>query len=136
VSEDNKALVRRFYEGIVNDRRLELAHEVLDPAYIDHAPMPIEVPGPEGFKRRVAQLHAMFAIRITREDMTAEDDRIAFRWTIQGEHIGEFAGIEPTGRAITITGLNLERIANERIVEHWSEYDQRALMDQIGSKDR
>ncbi len=131
MSEKNKALVRRFYEGIVNERNLALAYEMLDPDYIDHAPLPIEIPGPEGFRRRVEQLHQMFEIRISLEDITADQDRVAFRWTINGTHVGEFAGVAPTQRAVTITGINLERIADGRIVEHWSEYDQLALMNQV-----
>jgi predicted ester cyclase len=131
--EDNKELVRRFYEGIVNEGKLELAHDMLASDYVDHAPLPIQTPGPEGFKRRVQQLHGMFAIRITLEDITAEDDRVAFRWTIRGRHIGEFAGVAPTQRDVTITGINLERIADGRIIEHWSEYDRQALMEQVSA---
>lgn len=131
MSEENKALVRRFYEGIVNEADLQLAYEVLDPNYVDHSPLPVDTPGPEGFKRRVEQLHEMFGIRITVADVTAEDDRVAFRWTMRGRHIGEFAGVAPTDREVVITGLNLERIVNGRIVEHWSEYDRQALMEQV-----
>ena len=93
MSEENKALVRRFYEGIVNEADLQLAYEVLDPNYVDHSPLPVDTPGPEGFKRRVEQLHEMFGIRMTLADVTAEDDRVAFRWTMRGRHIGEFAGV-------------------------------------------
>jgi hypothetical protein len=48
-----------------------------------------------------------------------------------GRHVGEFGGLAPTGRAVTLTGLNLERLRDGRIVEHWSEYDRMGLMHQV-----
>jgi len=133
MSEDNKARVRLFFEGVINDGNLDLADEFLASDYVDHAPLTAEVPGPEGFKRRIQLLQRSFAIRIAIEDMTAEEDRVAFRWTISGKHVGEFSGAAPTGRNVTLTGLNLERIADGRIIEHWSEYDRLGLMDQVAA---
>ena len=131
MADGNVAIVRRFFEGIINDGRLELADEILAPDYRDHAPLTAEVPGPEGFKRRMQLLARSFDMRIAIEDITEQADRVAFRWTMTGRHIGEFGGIAPTGRAVTLTGLNLERLRDGRIVEHWSEYDRMGLMHQV-----
>ena len=92
MADENAEVVRRFFEGIINEGRLELADEVLAPDYRDHAPLTAEVPGPEGFKRRMQLLASSFEMRIAIEDMTVEDDRVAFRWTMTGRHVGEFGG--------------------------------------------
>jgi predicted ester cyclase len=133
MSAESKELVRRFYERIVNEDDLAIADEVLAPGYEDHTPIPLEVPGPEGFKRRIEQLRRTFEIRIQLHDMVAEGDLVAFRWTITGKHIGDFAGISATQRDVTITGLNLERILDGKITQHWSEYDREALTRQVTS---
>lgn len=135
MADENTEVVRRFFEGIINEGRLELADEVLAPDYHDHAPLTAEVPGPEGFKRRMQLLARSFEMRIAIEDMTVEEDRVAFRWTMTGKHVGEFAGVAPTGRAVTLTGLNLERLRDGRIVEHWSEYDRMGLLHQVEGAD-
>jgi predicted ester cyclase len=135
MADANAEVVRRFFEGIINEGRLELADEVLTPDYRDHAPLTAEVPGPEGFKRRMQLLASSLEMRIAIEDMTVEEDRVAFRWTMTGRHVGEFGGLAPTGRAVTLTGLNLERLRDGRIVEHWSEYDRMGLMHQVEGTD-
>jgi predicted ester cyclase len=131
VSEANKSLVRHFFEGIFNEGDLEVVHEHLAPDYVDHSPFSSEAPGPEGFKRRMEMLRQSLAVRMTLHDLIAERDLVAFRWTMEGKHVGEFAGIAPTGRTVSLTGLNLERVADGKIVEHWSEYDRLALVEQV-----
>jgi predicted ester cyclase len=133
VSETNKSLVRHFFEGIFNEGDLESVHDVLAADYVDHSPFSAETPGPEGFKRRMDMLRASLAVRMTLDDLIAERDLVAFRWTMQGKHVGEFAGIAPTGRSVALTGLNLERVADGKIVEHWSEYDRLSLVEQVSS---
>jgi predicted ester cyclase len=133
VSEANKRLVRHFFEGIFNEGDLAVVHEVLAPDYVDHSPFASEAPGPEGFKLRMEMLRASLAVRMSLEDLIAERDLVAFRWTMVGKHVGEFAGIAPTDVPVSLTGLNLERIADGKIVEHWSEYDRLALVEQVSS---
>jgi predicted ester cyclase len=76
-------------------------------------------------------LRSGLAVRMTLDELVAEGDRVAFRWTMTGKHVGEFAGIAPTGRPVSLTGLNFERVADGKIVEHWSEYDRLALIEQV-----
>jgi predicted ester cyclase len=134
MSEANKSLVRHFFEGIFNEGDLEVVHEALAPDYIDHSPFSAQEPGPEGFKRRMDMLRSSLAVRMTLYDLIAERDLVAFRWTMEGKHVGEFAGIAPTGLPVSLTGLNLERIADGMIVEHWSEYDRLALIEQVSPR--
>jgi predicted ester cyclase len=131
MSTENKELLRSLFQRIINEGDLAAADEVLAPDYEDHSPVPLELPGPEGFKRRVEQLRASFAIRVELHDMLAEGDLVAFRWTITGKHVGEFGGVAPTQREVTITGINLERVVGGKITHHWSEWDREALMKQV-----
>jgi predicted ester cyclase len=135
VSDSNKHLVRHFFEGLFNDGDLSTVDQYLAPDYVDHSPFASEAPGPEGFKRRMKMLRDTLAVQIRLEDLIAEDDLVAFRWTMEGRHVGEFAGIAPTGRPVSLTGLNLERIAEGKIVEHRSEYDRLALVEQVSAPD-
>jgi predicted ester cyclase len=125
--------MRRFYERIINEDDLAVVDEVLDPDYEDESSVPLELPGREGFKRRINELRRSFTLRIELHDMLAEGDLVAFRWTITGAHVGEFGGVAPTHRRVILRGLNLERVVDGRIKQHWSEFDPDALMRQVAS---
>ena len=126
-------MVRRLFFMMINDGRLDVADDGFAPDYLDHSPFSPPTPGPEGFKQRVGELRRALEARMDIYDMTSEEDRVAFRWQLTGKHVGDFAGYAPTGGNVRLTGLNLERIADGRIVEHWSEYDRQALVEQLGS---
>ena len=69
----------------------------------------------------------------TIEDMIAEGDKVATRFTARGTHQGEFQGVPPTGKQIVLTGLIINRVAGDRIAEQWHEIDAVGLMQQIGA---
>ena len=71
-------------------------------------------------------------IHITIEDQVAEGDRVASRWTFRGTHTGDLMGLAPTNKQVTATGMVMDRVADGRIVEHWLEFDQMAMMQQLG----
>jgi len=129
----NKELVRSFYERVLNEGDLAAADEALDPDYEDHSSVPLELPGPAGFKRRIEELRRSFTLRIELSDMLAEGDLVAFRWTITGEHIADFGGVAATHRQVTLRGLNLERVIEGKITQHWSEFDPGSLLDQVAA---
>jgi predicted ester cyclase len=72
-------------------------------------------------------------LRLTVNDLFAENDRVAVRWTGEGTHNGELAGISPTGRRIKLTGMTILRIDGGRIVESWTELDMLGLLQEIGA---
>jgi steroid delta-isomerase-like uncharacterized protein len=71
--------------------------------------------------------------RMTVEDVVAEGDQVAYRWTFSGTHRGELRGIAATGKRVSISGINVDRIAHGKIAEHWSQADVLGLLQQLGA---
>ena len=67
------------------------------------------------------------------EDQIAEGDTVVTRWSFRGTHRGELFGIAPTGKAVTMSGIFIDRIADGQVVEHWDEADILGLMEQLGA---
>jgi predicted ester cyclase len=136
MSEDNKALFRRFYEEIYDGRNLDATDDfIASDNYVEHLRMPPGVPpGLEGIKAlQKAYLAAFPDLTLTITWMVAEDDMVVAHYTATGTHQGELAGIPPTGRQIEITGMDAVRIAAGKIVEHWGNMDEVAMMAQLGA---
>jgi steroid delta-isomerase-like uncharacterized protein len=130
--EANKALIRRHFAEIWNQRRLDTADELVDPAYLSYFPVPGQPSGIAGFKYAVQMLHQGFPdLVITVEDLIAEGDKVAARLTARGTHQGAFRGIPPTGREVIWTGIRVFRIANGKIAEHWANWDDLSLIQQL-----
>jgi predicted ester cyclase len=131
-SEDNKTLVRRFIEEVIGQGNLAILDELLASTYVYHAPG-MEVSGPTGLKQVFTMLRTAFPDWYeTTEDMIAEDDKVVFRVTGQGTHQGNFMGIAPTGRQVTMSGIDIVRIEGNKLVEHWAVFDQMGMMQQLG----
>ena len=98
-TEQNKAVVRRLYDDVLNGRRIELIDHLVVGDYIDHDPLPGQRDGRPGLVDKVSALAAGLDPRFTIEDVIAEGDRVAVRWINEGTHVAEFLGIPPTGRS-------------------------------------
>lgn len=132
-ADDNKALVRRFFDEMLNPGNAEVGDELFAVDAVDHAAFPGQVSGREGFKQAVRMVHAAFPnIRYTYEDMIAEGDHVATRWTLRGTQTGEFLGMPPTGLPVAVNGINVLRFADGQIVECWETWDRLGLMRQLG----
>ena len=130
--EENKLLVRRILEGMLNGRDLALIDDLAVPEYVYHAAAN-PVRGPAAFKQLTGMFLTAFPdIRITIEDQVAEGEKVATRWTMRGTHQGPFMGIAPTGRPVAITGL-LSRISGGKLVEAWDRFDTMHFMQQLGA---
>jgi steroid delta-isomerase-like uncharacterized protein len=131
-NKDNKTLVTRFIEEVINQGNLAVLEESLTASYVYHAPG-MEVSGPENMKGVFQMLRAAFPDwKETVEDLIAEGDRVVFRVTGRGTHQGEFYGIPPTGRRVSMQGIDVVRIEGNRIAEHWAVFDQLGMMQQLG----
>ena len=131
-TEQNKAIRRQAYEA-VNQKNLDALDEVTASDVINHSARPGQAPGLEGVKQLFSSLHAAFPdFRIDVEDMIAEGDKVVARVTGSGTHQGEFMGIAPTGNRVELSAIDIARIAEGKIVEHWSNSDQLGMMRQLG----
>ncbi|MBI1924814.1 ester cyclase [Candidatus Poribacteria bacterium] len=130
--EHNKAIVRRCWEEMLNTGNLRIAEAYIAPDYIDHQPDQ-EIKGIEGVKHFVTGIRAALPdIHFRVEEQLAEGEQVATRWTTFGMHQGELMGIPPTGKAVTVTGMVISRLAGGKIVEEWDNMDQLGLLRQLG----
>jgi steroid delta-isomerase-like uncharacterized protein len=134
-SAENKAVVQRFYEEILNKRNLDAADELLSPDFVRyHAAIPRPVRGPEAFKKIAALgLAALPDGHMHVEQLVAEGDWVAARFTVTGTHGGMFMGIAPTGRPVTIPGSAHFRIADGKIAEEHHIEHVLGLLQQLGA---
>ncbi|MDD4650592.1 MAG: ester cyclase [Methanothrix sp.] len=129
---ENKALVRRFFEVGPSRGDLKAARDLLAEDFALHVPLPCS-PGIQGIIEVISACRAAFEhIDVTLEDMVAEGDRVAARFVARGIHRGAFMGQSATGRSITMTGIEIFRIENGRIAELWGEANLLGLMRQLG----
>jgi steroid delta-isomerase-like uncharacterized protein len=132
-TEQNKAIVRRFFEEVGNQGNLDLAGEIFAADVVDHTAPPGQAPGLEGVKHNLAIFRTAFPdVRLTIEELFAEGDRVVARYTARATQTGEFFGIPPTGKQVTVTGISLSRIANGKIVEQWGNQDDLGMLQQLG----
>ena len=134
MSEANKAVIRRLVDGYWTKRDVKVFDEVFAARFIDHHPMP-GVPGTkDGLRQLTLGLQSAFPDGQTMlDDVLADGDRVAWRWTFQGTQKGPVMGIPATGKSITITGITIDRIAAGQIVERWSQIDTLGMMTQLGA---
>jgi len=121
VEENNKALVRRFFDEVYNRGNLDIADELLSPDYVDHTAPPGRHAGREGLKRSVAKQRASSSdLHIRIEEQIAEGDKVV-SWVIgSGAHDRErFMGLAPTGERMTMKHIIISRVVEGKIVEEW-----------------
>jgi predicted ester cyclase len=132
--EENKAAVRRIYDELWNERRFDVAEEVIAEGAVNYdtglAPMPF---GPEEMKGTVRMVTAGFPDnRHEVEEVIAEGDVVVLRCKLTGTHEGEFMGIPPTGRQIEVNEIHIYRLEGGKAVEHRAGRDDLGAMRQLG----
>src|ERR687883_641116 len=134
MSEENKALVRRWFDEVLTRADLQQVDELFAPNYILHGPsISQEVHGREGIRQYVATYRAAFPdAHFTVEDQIAEQDMVVTRWTARGTHEEEFMGVAPTGKRVTVMGMDIIRVADGEILDYWGEFDVMGMLRQLG----
>jgi predicted ester cyclase len=129
-----KDVVSRFveeYQTAANESALD---ELVHPDVIDHSRPPGVEPGAEGVRQQFDGFRAAFPdFRATILDQVAEGDKVVTRKVFHGTHLGPFQGIGPTGREVEIHLIDIVRVADGRIVEHWNCVDRLGLLAQLGA---
>lgn len=131
---DNIAAQERFGKA-VNTNNLSDMEQLVAPDCIDHDPAPGQVKGPAGYiflLKQMIEAFPDFAVDV--EQMVADDENVAFAYTITGTHRGNFFGVPPTGRRIRARGLQISRFNSDAMmVERWGSSDQLGILQQIGA---
>lgn len=131
----NRALIARYF-AIWNDpglTRLDELAEIVTPEFVDHAAGPDEQAGLAGLRETFVRWRAAFPdVVATIEDQIAEGDRVVTRWTLRGTHAGVYDGIPPSGRAVVLSAVSIDRVAGGKITEEWYFADRLALPRQLG----
>ena len=131
-TEQNKTLVRKFADCI-NAKDLDTALTLLSPNFVDHSPTIGLPPGLEGVRIFFTMQFAAFPdSHGTIQDTIADGDKVVCRTTGEGTHQGMFLGMAPTGKHVTWSFIEIWRIANGKLAEHWVEADMMGMMQQLG----
>jgi predicted ester cyclase len=134
-AKEIKALERRLYEECNKGKAAALA--VIDELYatdiVYHSSTGRDIRGIKDYKQHISEFYSTFPdLHFTIEDMVAEGDKVAVRLTGTGTNKGEFRGIPPTIKKITVWEIQIDRVAGGKFVEGWSRYDTLGLMQQLG----
>src|SRR5215216_4760330 len=111
-TKENEAIVHRFVEVVMNRGNLDAAEDLISPDHVNHDPTAPEVPpGPEGIKQLIGM----------------------YRWTFTGTHKGEMMGVEPTGKRVEVSGVEMNHVEDGKITASWTVSDAMGLMRQLGA---
>lgn len=137
MSEENKALVRRWFEEVWNKGRAEAIEEMFAPEGIAHGLSDdVENPlrGPAGFKPFHDTFRGAFPdMVVVVEDLIAEGDKVAARCSVHAKHTGDHLGIAASHAPVEFTGMTIVRVKNGKIVEAWNNFDFMRMNKQIGA---
>ncbi|SER81228.1 ester cyclase [Natrinema salaciae] len=133
--EDNKALARRMQADVWNEGNVDAIDDLLAEDFVQHSPWePSELRGRDEFKRQIRDFHAAFPdLHGTVDDIVAEGDTVANRFTMHATHRGEFMGVEPTGNEIELVGTIFARVEDGRIAERWVVDHVLGFLEQLGT---
>jgi steroid delta-isomerase-like uncharacterized protein len=130
-TDENKRLVLKLYDAL-NDGDAAAVGDLVTDDYVENDPLPGQGTGREGAVDRFSMIVNSLAPLFTVHDVVAEGDRVVVRWTNAGTHVGEFAGIPATGQTFTIGGIDVYRVTDGRLSEHWHQIDQLSMLGQLG----
>jgi predicted ester cyclase len=128
----NKALVRRINDELISQGQMSVADELLAEDFVDHDALPGFPSNREGVKQLFTYLRQVFAgLHVTIEDQIAEADRVVTRKTFHGTHQADFLGVAPTGIEVTFGVIDILRIHDGKVTDHWNIVDLFGLMAQL-----
>jgi predicted ester cyclase len=126
--------VLRWKDELYNKQNVDIIDELYAPDYVGYiAGVPGPVQGTTALKQLFATYFAAFTIQDTPEFLIAEGDMVAIHDTYRVKHIGAFQGIPPTGKEVTISGMDIYRIVDGKFVGQWVEADYTGLLLQLGA---
>jgi len=130
---ENKSLNLRWVQSF-NDHDWAAEAACRTPDYVAHAsgvPVPLDSAAWVGFLKTFTA--AFPDAQLVVNDSVSEGDLVAGRWTMTGTHRGDFQGVPPTGRHVTMAGVDFSRVVGGKVAEHWTQFDAIGVMQQIGA---
>ncbi|TXS01807.1 ester cyclase [Streptomyces sp. col6] len=136
VEERNKETIRAVFHTFVNKGDFSLVDRIYSPDMVDHQPLPGAPEGLEGVRYTIAGLREGFPdLHVTIEDISAHADHVVVHNTWRGTHLGEFLGMEPTGRVIEFKGVVVWRLLdNGLIAERWGVGVDSNMLSELGMR--
>lgn len=133
ILQQNEKIIQRYFEEVWNQGKLDVLDELLDPTYSNHSPgMPNPPPGPAGLKPIIAGLRKAFPdLHFTIENMIVTEQQVAVHCTMRGTHKDDLFGLPATGKKVVVNQMQIERIKNGKIIEHWRQSDDLGMMKQL-----
>jgi steroid delta-isomerase-like uncharacterized protein len=135
-AEDNKALVRRFFEEVCNARNLGVADELFTANHTYHDPSSPSIGrGPEGMKQLMSTYQTAFPDAHWNIDamlVTEDGETVVTRWTGSGTNTSDLPGIPATGKKAMVPGIWIHRFSSGKIVESWNVWDTLGMLQQLG----
>ena len=130
--EQNIAAQQAFGDA-VNSGNLQALDDLVDQNSVDHDPAPNQGPGPQGYQAFFGELRTAFPdLHIEVAHLTADGDDVAFAYTLTGTHGGSLMGHPPTGKTVTVRGMQISTFRNGKLVERWGSTDQLGMLTQLG----
>jgi steroid delta-isomerase-like uncharacterized protein len=130
--KSNVAAQEAFGEA-VNTGDLSAFDHLVAPDCVDNDPAPGQARGPAGFKALFGDLRTAFPdLALAVETLVADDDQVAFAYTVTGTNDGPYQGHEPTGKAISVRGVQVSRFVDGKLVERWGSSDELGILRQLG----
>lgn len=133
MSASNKEVIRRLYQQVWNERKLEVLDQLISKTHALSDTMMVGASvGPEVYKRNVKRFVTAFPdLHFTVEDYVTEKDKVVASWSVTGTHKGEFIGIAPTGKKICLSGITIHQLADGKILDSFAIWDALGLLQQM-----
>ncbi len=132
MSEHNKTIVCRWFEEVWNQKRVEAIDELFASDGTVHGLGPQSQSRSEFKTFHASYCNAFPDLNIRMDDLIAEGDKVAYRWTATATHGGDGLGFAATGRRMIVAGMGIVRVVNGQVVEGWNSFDQVGMMRQLG----
>ncbi len=133
-TETNKTTARRLVEELFNNKNYDVIDELFAPDFVEHEEIPGVDPGREGVRQASQMFHVAFPdLQVAIQDVLADGDKVVMREQWTATHQGEFMGMPATGNQVSFDVIDILRLAEGKLVEHWAVTDMLALLTQLGA---